>query len=1541
MSSSQVSMDMDMDMEIHLLDVSGASSKKTTILFIDDDDFVEEANSRLSEQTQEGALLLQQRVDFLLRDQSNALPGAENVQKTLKVLQQRFGLVIDECNKTLSALIADVMNRTRQTAFGFKDAAADDFISLTPSTLLMRRLAHLLQVKIVVVSTRASTLVIEPFLAPIVALVHVADSFEHMRTYCPLVVSNVAPQVIQSLLPSVSTPSILAPETSAPSVSPLSVFVSPVVAPVTALSAGLPSTQGTPLAKYCPGARHQTYRKDKIGFDLEDAERCFLGKCTWHLRKVVKGGVEVAVKKIDDRKTSKRKKKVDDADIMEASRASLLEKESTRTRLPQNVLQDAIRDLEQNLKRPQGSISVKDFVDKLDDRQLEIFKVFVNDNFEMFWRDAVEKKEKWSANEVEPRMKEDDLDKETLIRVCDLPIKRILRKEFDADAKETIIDLLGESQTLLSDHMEEVQAACMKAHVEVFRGCLSDDWEDVDITGILPAGFQIRDPKLQKDPVVRVAKVSHDLLKKITKSEDKNADVVPDLRDLFSQNFLGFLAKKLLPPDRDSEPAEKKRKTEKENNHADWITLVECIQRTASDDDNFRENAECPAGLSQTLNTLLRTAATDIANIWNGNIYGDIKRAVVRYLVRIHLRPLGEERYRQNKKKWAEKKMHTSTQSQGSTDDVDHQEVMLDDDGDYDDEEMDEDDGFREALEEEAKEEEVKGELMRKAEPTSKHLRGLETVICKLLDIGELSGLVTKDIVRQHLFDSHTFKENEVDAAVIIINALRPFTPKPTSGTIPRHVLATGPFAYLANHLLHAMGFGDFTRKLYPISSAGKLHPLPLGSTGIREALCSSKKEHFDVFDAEGTLCSTQALGVKNAPVIFSAFFDMSVIHSICQKYGLVFADRLLFVDKNTVRIMGHGIRKDAPKDLFKEKRLKTKKSKKQREPSYSQLRQQELEKEGMTKPQAKKIADDLTDTIKVKEKALQGRNRKAANLEKQLKTLKSNFQDARVSVTDQFKTNMQKMRNDFHDVQREILRMRAEIKDLRQKKYDHNKYYSSTTSSSSSASSAPASSPASSSSAVPAGSSSSAPVNLSSSVPAGPFSSNPTIRRLGCLDKAESINIKGLVAEIEDNNLDPTKRQMVLMPGGTDPGAHVLFNTVPVPESTLISMKNRFDVLAGIEPEPPDYVPATLQQMRFPAAHQTKVSNIRHHGGLTRQSQVRSKMVTETTIPGMAGPETIYEVYTKLADTSITRASTSHAIEEAQELRRRVRKDLRKFENSKKMQSLRHYKELRLRRAYDRIAAKERKAFSRQANITADASLLPSSLQSPLIPSLLITAPPRLQTNGFCLKCGIHHRPEPTLDRTSPERPRMSLQHLEACPKSRPVVIPLMLHGDAGLGVGSRLKGHSKMGGNKVPERHMRYTPVAKTPEHKSSQTCPFCFQLVRLARARRKKDGEMRLVRVHGAIECTNPDCESYKVGYTQRGRDTNAAVNIALAGYVLVTSDPEDRATLPPFDPKRPTWSLSSNTRSTSTGEPSQSSCTEAGAMQELSLSSNYAQ
>jgi len=70
-----------------------------------------------------------------------------------------------------------------------------------------------------------------------------------------------------------------------------------------------------------------------------------------------------------------------------------------------------------------------------------------------------------------------------------------------------------------------------------------------------------------------------------------------------------------------------------------------------------------------------------------------------------------------------------------------------------------------------------------------------------------------------------------------------------------------------------------------------------------------------------------------------------------------------------------------------------------------------------------------------------------------------------------------------------------------------------------------------------------------------------------------------------------------------------------------------------------------------------------------------------------------------------------------------------------------------------------------------------------------------------------------------------------------------------------------------------MCHLPVCKTKEYLSSQTCPWCFLLTRLARGRRLHKGVHRLVRLHGAVECYNP------------GQDTNAAINVALAGFSLL--------------------------------------------------------
>jgi hypothetical protein len=183
--------------------------------------------------------------------------------------------------------------------------------------------------------------------------------------------------------------------------------------------------------------------------------------------------------------------------------------------------------------------------------------------------------------------------------------------------------------------------------------------------------------------------------------------------------------------------------------------------------------------------------------------------------------------------------------------------------------------------------------MARKAEPKSKHLKPLEAVVCKLIDIAQLPDRITEDEFRNHLFEGHKFNDAEIQAGTHIVNALRPYAPKKdSSGNIPRHILVTGPFVYLANQLLFAMGFADFARQLSPVSSAGKLLPLPLNASGISETLCSQEARHFDVFDSTGLLVSDQKHAPRNPSTMFQAFFKMQEIHAACSKFGLSFAER-------------------------------------------------------------------------------------------------------------------------------------------------------------------------------------------------------------------------------------------------------------------------------------------------------------------------------------------------------------------------------------------------------------------------------------------------------------------------------------------------------------------------------------------------------------------------------------------------------------------------------------------------------------------------
>ncbi|KAI8345840.1 hypothetical protein B0O80DRAFT_393722 [Mortierella sp. GBAus27b] len=106
------------------------------------------------------------------------------------------------------------------------------------------------------------------------------------------------------------------------------------------------------------------------------------------------------------------------------------------------------------------------------------------------------------------------------------------------------------------------------------------------------------------------------------------------------------------------------------------------------------------------------------------------------------------------------------------------------------------------------------------------------------------------------------------------------------------------------------------------------------------------------------------------------------------------------------------------------------------------------------------------------------------------------------------------------------------------------------------------------------------------------------------------------------------------------------------------------------------------------------------------------------------------------------------------------------------------------------------------------------------------------------------------------------------------------MLVGDAGTGVASRIAGHQRRGSKSLRREHYKHCPVILTSEYRTSKTCVFCYHELRAAHYRRKKDGKEQLVRVNGALEYTNPDCPSFKIGYTIKPRDSQPAMTIAIA-------------------------------------------------------------
>lgn len=119
-----------------------------------------------------------------------------------------------------------------------------------------------------------------------------------------------------------------------------------------------------------------------------------------------------------------------------------------------------------------------------------------------------------------------------------------------------------------------------------------------------------------------------------------------------TQDYLQYLGARM--------PGYGNRSNKDMTSHVDWDEALLAIYGDArfsirAGIDVEPDNPVAPLNKHATniSNALMREYATNINNIWDGSIYQQLRRYVVRYVLRINLRPISENNHRENKRQRA------------------------------------------------------------------------------------------------------------------------------------------------------------------------------------------------------------------------------------------------------------------------------------------------------------------------------------------------------------------------------------------------------------------------------------------------------------------------------------------------------------------------------------------------------------------------------------------------------------------------------------------------------------------------------------------------------------------------------------------------------------------------------------------------------------------------------------------------------------------------------------------------------------------------
>jgi len=185
----------------------------------------------------------------------------------------------------------------------------------------------------------------------------------------------------------------------------------------------------------------------------------------------------------------------------------------------------------------------------------------------------------------------------------------------------------------------------------------------------------------------------------------------------------------------------------------------------------------------------------------------------------------------------------------------------------------------------------------------AQRLVALQVVLKTLLESPSIKHRISAEYVEGMAHHGKKFTRKESKTVADLANILRPYVPKRRFGKRGKtkepinNVALRAPVVLIANAVLRATGYHNFTRSIAPEVSPSSTHALHMGAVAIYEIFASSQNKLFDIMDANGAPLTAIAKVTKpqeNKEAVIGAFFDIGKVKSICSRHGLEFVNRYI-----------------------------------------------------------------------------------------------------------------------------------------------------------------------------------------------------------------------------------------------------------------------------------------------------------------------------------------------------------------------------------------------------------------------------------------------------------------------------------------------------------------------------------------------------------------------------------------------------------------------------------------------------------------------